>query len=136
MCNGSDWQQEYDIHRLERKPDSCQTLVFIEHDQPPAAIALNLRWRGSDCVTWVWSWVGSLPFATQFDRRHRLLQICALADALIFDEDGIYHPTPFSDRLASGILKPIKRNCQANANGYCEDRCKRRWLLGCWSPTA
>src|SRR6266700_3501532 len=30
---------------------------------------------------------------------HRLLEICALADTLILDEDGIYEPTNFNDRL-------------------------------------
>ena len=30
---------------------------------------------------------------------HRLLEICALADTLILDEDGIYDPAHFNDRL-------------------------------------
>src|SRR6266581_1943776 len=30
---------------------------------------------------------------------HRLLEICALTDTLILDEDGIYHPGDFNDRL-------------------------------------
>src|SRR5712675_3289365 len=30
---------------------------------------------------------------------HRLLEICALADTLILDEDGVYDPTSFNDRL-------------------------------------
>lgn len=29
----------------------------------------------------------------------RLLEICALADTLILDEDGVYDPTNFNDRL-------------------------------------
>ena len=28
---------------------------------------------------------------------HRLLEICAITDTLILDEDGIYHPTDFND---------------------------------------
>jgi len=34
---------------------------------------------------------------------HRLLEICALADPLILDEDGIYDPTSFNDRLLLGL---------------------------------
>jgi DNA invertase Pin-like site-specific DNA recombinase len=34
---------------------------------------------------------------------HRLLEICALADTLILDEDGIYDPTHFNDRLLLGL---------------------------------
>ena len=34
---------------------------------------------------------------------HRLLEICALADSLILDEDGVYDPTNFNDRLLLGL---------------------------------
>ena len=34
---------------------------------------------------------------------HRLLEICALTDTLILDEDGIYDPAHFNDRL---LLRP------------------------------
>ena len=34
---------------------------------------------------------------------HRLLEICALADTLILDEDGVYDPTGFNDRLLLGL---------------------------------
>lgn len=34
---------------------------------------------------------------------HRLLEICALTDTLILDEDGIYHPADFNDRLLLGL---------------------------------
>ena len=34
---------------------------------------------------------------------HRLLEICALADTLILDEDGVYDPTNFNDRLVLGL---------------------------------
>jgi len=33
----------------------------------------------------------------------RLLEICALADTLILDEDGVYDPTSFIDRLLLGL---------------------------------
>jgi DNA invertase Pin-like site-specific DNA recombinase len=34
---------------------------------------------------------------------HRLLEICALANTLILDEDGVYAPTDFNDRLLLGL---------------------------------
>src|SRR6476660_9775921 len=34
---------------------------------------------------------------------HRLLQICALTHTLILDEDGLYHPGEFNDRLLLGL---------------------------------
>jgi DNA invertase Pin-like site-specific DNA recombinase len=34
---------------------------------------------------------------------HRLLEICALAGTLILDEDGVYDPTNFNDRLLLGL---------------------------------
>ena len=34
---------------------------------------------------------------------HRLLEICALSDTLILDEDGLYDPAHFNDRLLLGM---------------------------------
>ena len=46
---------------------------------------------------------------------HRLLEICALADSLILDEDGIYDPAHFNDRLLLGLKGTMLgwiRKCQ------------------------
>jgi DNA invertase Pin-like site-specific DNA recombinase len=37
---------------------------------------------------------------------HRLLEICALADTLILDEDGVYDSASFNDRLLLGLNRP------------------------------
>src|ERR1700721_3788787 len=34
---------------------------------------------------------------------HRLIELCSLAGALILDEDGIYDPANFNDRLLLGL---------------------------------
>ena len=34
---------------------------------------------------------------------HRLLQLCAFADTLILDQDGLYDPASFNDRLLLGL---------------------------------
>ncbi len=38
---------------------------------------------------------------------HRLLEICALTDTLILDEDGLYDPSQFNDRLLLGLKGTI-----------------------------
>ena len=40
---------------------------------------------------------------------HRLLEICALADTLILDEDGVYDPASFNDRLLLGLKGTMSR---------------------------
>ena len=39
---------------------------------------------------------------------HRLLEICALTDTLILDEDGVYNPAAFNDRLLLGLLCTVR----------------------------
>lgn len=38
---------------------------------------------------------------------HRLLELCALADTLILDEDGLYDPRQFNDRLLLGLKRAV-----------------------------
>jgi hypothetical protein len=37
---------------------------------------------------------------------HRLIELCSLAGMLILDEDGIYDPANFNDRLLLGLNRP------------------------------
>src|SRR4051794_5001651 len=37
---------------------------------------------------------------------HQLLEICALTNTLILDEDGVYDPAAFNDRLLLGLKNP------------------------------
>ena len=37
---------------------------------------------------------------------HRLIELCSLAGALILDEDGVYDPANFNDRLLLGLNRP------------------------------
>jgi DNA invertase Pin-like site-specific DNA recombinase len=74
---------------------------------------------------------------------HRLLEICALTDTLILDEDGLYNPAHFNDRLLLGLKGTMSEaelhvlrarllgGQRAKASrGY--SRCGCRWVL---SPT-
>ena len=38
---------------------------------------------------------------------HRLLELCAYTGTLILDEDGLYDPTQFNDRLLLGLKGPM-----------------------------
>jgi DNA invertase Pin-like site-specific DNA recombinase len=51
---------------------------------------------------------------------HRLLEICALADSLILDEDGVYDPAHFNDRLLLGLKGTMLggfRECHLDTQG-------------------
>jgi DNA invertase Pin-like site-specific DNA recombinase len=41
---------------------------------------------------------------------HRLLEICALTQTLLLDEDGLYDPSHFNDRLLLGLNRPDTQN--------------------------
>jgi hypothetical protein len=56
-----------------------------------------------------WVWVVGVVLGLEVSRLarsssdwHRLLEICALTDTLILDEDGLYNPGHFNDRFAAG----------------------------------
>ena len=50
---------------------------------------------------------------------HRLLEICALTDTLILDEDGIYDPAHFNDRLLLGLNRPDSYSTSySTSHGY------------------
>ena len=38
---------------------------------------------------------------------YRLLEICALTETLVIDEEGIYDPGQYNDRLLLGFKKPV-----------------------------
>ena len=38
---------------------------------------------------------------------HRLLEICALTNTLVIDEDGVYDPNQYADRLLLGIVSSM-----------------------------
>jgi DNA invertase Pin-like site-specific DNA recombinase len=41
---------------------------------------------------------------------HRLLEICALTRTLLLDEDGLYDPSHFNDRLLLGLNRPASQS--------------------------
>jgi Resolvase, N terminal domain len=49
---------------------------------------------------------------------HRLLEICALTDTLILDEDGLYDPSHFNDRLLLGLNRPDSQSTYFSTSGH------------------
>ena len=49
---------------------------------------------------------------------HRLLEICALTETLIVDEDGVYDPAHFNDRLLLGLNRPDSYNTSCSTLAY------------------
>jgi len=53
---------------------------------------------------------------------HRLLEICGLAGTLICDEDGLYDPTDFNDRMLLGmkgqLSEALSRRLDKASSGY------------------
>jgi DNA invertase Pin-like site-specific DNA recombinase len=65
---------------------------------------------------------------------HRLLELCAMTDTLILDEDGLYNPTSFNDRLLLGLKGTMSealcryRHSASYADGFIMSMCSRRSL--------
>ncbi len=61
---------------------------------------------------------------------HRLLEICALSETLILDEDGLYDPKHFNDRLVLGLKGCCSRDTAQTANLsslYCSQNSSHRF---------
>lgn len=65
---------------------------------------------------------------------HRLLEMCALTDTLILDEDGLYDPVHFNDRLLLGLKGTMSEAelhvLKARLQGGIINKARRGELLG------
>ncbi|MGE4095904.1 MAG: recombinase family protein [Candidatus Binatia bacterium] len=87
-----------------------EQIVVIDHDQGESGASAAWRAGFQRLVTEVGMGHAGIVMGLEVSRLarnnadwHRLLEICALADTLILDEDGIYDPTSFNDRLLLGL---------------------------------
>jgi DNA invertase Pin-like site-specific DNA recombinase len=87
-----------------------EQIIVIDNDQ--GASGASAAWRAGfqRLVTEVGMGQAGIVMGLEVSRLarnnadwHRLLEICALADTLILDEDGVYDPTSFNDRLLLGL---------------------------------
>jgi len=85
-------------------------VVVIDNDQGESGASASWREGFQRLVTDVGMGHAGIVMGLEVSRLartnadwHRLLEICALADTLILDEDGVYDPTSFNDRLLLGL---------------------------------
>ena len=85
-------------------------IIVIDSDQGESGASASWRGGFQRLVTDVGMGHGGIVMGLEVSRLarnnadwHRLLEICALADTLILDEDGVYDPASFNDRLLLGL---------------------------------
>ncbi|MGF6472310.1 recombinase family protein [Paraburkholderia youngii] len=118
-----------------------EQIVTIDSDQGESGASASWREGFQRLVTDVGMGRAGIVMGLEVSRLarnnadwHRLLEICALADTLILDEDGIYDPASFNDRLLLGlkgtmseaelhVLKPRLRGGILNKVSRGEYRC-------------
>jgi DNA invertase Pin-like site-specific DNA recombinase len=87
-----------------------EQIVVIDSDQGESGASASWREGFQRLVTDVGMGRAGIVMGLEVSRLarnnadwHRLLEICALSDTLILDEDGVYNPTSFNDRLLLGL---------------------------------
>ncbi len=87
-----------------------EQIIVIDHDQGESGASAAWREGFQRLVTEVGMGHAGIVMGLEVSRLarnnadwHRLLEICALADTLILDEDGVYDPASFNDRLLLGL---------------------------------
>jgi DNA invertase Pin-like site-specific DNA recombinase len=85
-------------------------VIVIDGDQGHSAASMTDREGFKRLVTEVGLGHAGIVMGLEVSRLarnnadwHRLLEMCALADTLIMDDDGIYAPNDFNDRLLLGL---------------------------------
>lgn len=87
-----------------------EEVVVIDEDQGRSGASSENRTGFQRLVSDVGTGQAGLVMGLEFSRLarnssdwHRLLEICALSDTLLLDEDGLYDPAHFNDRLLLGL---------------------------------
>jgi DNA invertase Pin-like site-specific DNA recombinase len=90
-----------------------EQIIVIDNDQGESGASAAWRQGFQHLVTDVGMGHAGIVMGLEVSRLarnnadwHRLLEICALADTLILDEDGVYDPANFNDRLLLGLNRP------------------------------
>jgi DNA invertase Pin-like site-specific DNA recombinase len=88
-------------------------IIVIDNDQGESGASASWRQGFQRQVTDVGMGQAGIVMGLEVSRLarnngdwHRLPEICALTDTLILDEDGVYDPASFNDRLLLGLNRP------------------------------
>jgi len=102
-----------------------EQIIVIDHDQGESGASAAWREGFQRLVTEVGLGHAGIVMGLEVSRLarnnadwHRLLEICALADTLILDEDGVYDPASFNDRLLLGLNRPDTQSTSYST--FCE----------------
>src|SRR6516164_8501177 len=89
---------------------SAERIVVIDQDQARSAASAADREGFQRLVAEVGMGRAGIVLGLEVSRLarnnadwHRLLEICAMTDTLICDEDGLYDPGDFNDRMLLGL---------------------------------
>jgi DNA invertase Pin-like site-specific DNA recombinase len=89
---------------------SAEQLIIVDEDQGLSGASAALRTGFQRMVAEVGLGRVGVVMGLEVSRLarnsadwHRLLEICALSNTLILDEDGVYDPSHFNDRLLLGL---------------------------------
>lgn len=87
-----------------------EQIIVIDNDQGESGASASWREGFQRLVTDVGMGRAGIVMGLEVSRLarnnadwHRLLEICAFANTLILDEDGVYDPASFNDRLLLGL---------------------------------
>jgi DNA invertase Pin-like site-specific DNA recombinase len=111
MENTESTQRQYDLRRRAIALGwPSEHVIVIDHDLGQSGASATDRKGFQNLVTEVGLGRAGIVMGLEVSRLarnstdwHRLLEICALTDTLILDEDGIYDPSHFNDRLLLGL---------------------------------
>ena len=111
MENTESRRRQYDLrHRAVALGWPDERIVVIDNDQGQSAASAVDREGFQKLVGEVGTGRAGLVMGLEVSRLarnssdwHRLLEICAVTGTLILDEDGLYEPTVFNDRLLLGL---------------------------------
>ncbi len=104
-------RRQYELrHRAVALGWPDERIVVIDNDQGQSAASAVDREGFQKLVGEVGTGRAGLVMGLEVSRLarnssdwHRLLEICAVTGTLILDEDGLYEPTVFNDRLLLGL---------------------------------
>lgn len=109
--NTESTQRQYDLRRRAIALGwGEEQVVVVDSDQGQSGSAAADRIGFQKLVSEVGMGHAGLVMGLEVSRLarnsadwHRLIEICALCDTLILDEDGLYNPSHFNDRLLLGL---------------------------------
>ena len=136
LNNTESAHRQYDLRgRAVALGWAAEQVIVIDIDQGQSGASAADREGFQRLVAEVSAWAGpgscSAWKCSRLARNnadwHRLLEICALTGTLICDEDGLYDPRDFNDRLLLGMKGTMsaRPNCISSGPGCAAGCCPR-----------